>query len=238
MNLSEKIIYDVGANNGDDTDFYLRKGFRVVAVEADPELASALTKRFADQIAEGRLTVLAEGAGEAHETLAFYRRKDKRDWSSFYKGKAAAAAHDVLEIPVRPLSEMIAQHGAPYYLKIDVEGYELPALRSLRQDTALPEYLSFEINLDWSDILDVLASLGYGRFQLIRQGKQFLLPQPDPVREGVWAEVEFKGSMSGIFGRDLPDAWVGRDRIEGVVAAAKSDPVPGAGWCDIHCHRR
>ena len=30
------LIFDVGCNNGDDTDFYLRKGFRVVAIDADP----------------------------------------------------------------------------------------------------------------------------------------------------------------------------------------------------------
>ena len=29
------LIYDVGMHRGEDTAFYLRKGFRVVAVEAD-----------------------------------------------------------------------------------------------------------------------------------------------------------------------------------------------------------
>lgn len=33
------LIFDIGANNGDDTAFYLKKGFRVVAIEADPALA-------------------------------------------------------------------------------------------------------------------------------------------------------------------------------------------------------
>jgi hypothetical protein len=30
------LIYDVGMNNGDDTAYYLRRGFRVVAIEPNP----------------------------------------------------------------------------------------------------------------------------------------------------------------------------------------------------------
>jgi len=36
----QPIIYDVGMNNGDDCEYYLTKGYRVVAVEANPALAS------------------------------------------------------------------------------------------------------------------------------------------------------------------------------------------------------
>src|SRR5262245_43578507 len=52
------LIYDVGMEDGTDTGFYLKKGFRVVAVEADPELASRARERFSDEIAAGRLVVL------------------------------------------------------------------------------------------------------------------------------------------------------------------------------------
>ena len=34
------LIYDVGMHKGEDTEFYLRKGFRVIAIEADPDLVS------------------------------------------------------------------------------------------------------------------------------------------------------------------------------------------------------
>ena len=33
------IIFDIGMHCGEDTDFYLKKGFTVVGVEANPELA-------------------------------------------------------------------------------------------------------------------------------------------------------------------------------------------------------
>ena len=35
------LIFDIGMHIGQDTEFYLKKGFRVVAIEADPTLAEA-----------------------------------------------------------------------------------------------------------------------------------------------------------------------------------------------------
>ncbi|RYG28164.1 MAG: FkbM family methyltransferase, partial [Chitinophagaceae bacterium] len=32
--MSGKLIIDLGAHKGEDSDFYLRKGFRVIAVDA------------------------------------------------------------------------------------------------------------------------------------------------------------------------------------------------------------
>ena len=32
------LIYDVGMNNGDDTAYYLRRGFRVIAIEPNPPI--------------------------------------------------------------------------------------------------------------------------------------------------------------------------------------------------------
>jgi len=50
-----KLIYDVGAHKGEDTEFYLKKGFSVVAIEANPALCLGLTKRFEEFINSGRL---------------------------------------------------------------------------------------------------------------------------------------------------------------------------------------
>ena len=50
MNESKKLIYDVGMHKGEDSDFYLKKGFRVVGFEADPDLAELCRQRFSKQI--------------------------------------------------------------------------------------------------------------------------------------------------------------------------------------------
>ena len=43
------MIFDVGCHNGQDFVFYLKKGFKVVAIEANPTLCTELRQRFADQ---------------------------------------------------------------------------------------------------------------------------------------------------------------------------------------------
>src|SRR5258705_4089288 len=43
-----QLIYDVGAHEGQDTAFYLKKGFKVVAIEASPQLSAKLSEKFSD----------------------------------------------------------------------------------------------------------------------------------------------------------------------------------------------
>ena len=57
----DDLIYDVGMHKGEDTRYYLRKGFRVVAFEANPVLVSECRARFAAELQSGRLSIV-EGA--------------------------------------------------------------------------------------------------------------------------------------------------------------------------------
>ena len=64
MNQPEKIqdlVYDVGMHMGEDSDYYLKKGFKVVAFEANPDLLAHCKNRFSKEIQTGRLTIV-EGA--------------------------------------------------------------------------------------------------------------------------------------------------------------------------------
>ena len=60
----EDLIYDVGMNNGDDTAYYLSLGFRVVAIDANPELVERAKARFANEIASQRLIILNVGIAD------------------------------------------------------------------------------------------------------------------------------------------------------------------------------
>ena len=37
--MDDDLIFDVGLHHGDDAAYYLSKGFRVVGIEANPQLA-------------------------------------------------------------------------------------------------------------------------------------------------------------------------------------------------------
>ena len=242
--MSDDLIYDIGANNGDDSAFYLSKGFRVVAVEADPTLCAALAERFAAQQAEGRFVIENIGISDTDETLDFYVNAFS-EWSSFVKDSQATTTHDhhLIRVRTEPLSRLIARHGAARYLKIDIEGMEQRALSTLGPDMALPTFLSFEVNKAWRAIVKHLSGLGYARFQLVRQGRGFLPDAPDPAREGRSYARRFRNSHSGCFGLDLPDTWLRLAdfmplmRHEMAEARARMTRGEPRGWHDIHCRR-
>jgi FkbM family methyltransferase len=49
------IVFDIGMYDGADTAYYLRSGYRIVAVEANPELVQHATQKFATEMASGQL---------------------------------------------------------------------------------------------------------------------------------------------------------------------------------------
>ncbi|HEU5445029.1 MAG TPA: hypothetical protein VFU70_05640, partial [Pseudolabrys sp.] len=66
------LIFDIGMHSCEDTDFYLAKGFRVVAVDANPLMCKAALKRYADEAKEGRFTVVNHAISETRSPLIFY----------------------------------------------------------------------------------------------------------------------------------------------------------------------
>src|SRR5207245_961393 len=143
MAIQDDLIFDVGAHNGDDTGYYLEKGYRVVAVEANPLLAQSMTARFEAAIDAGRLTVLNVGIAQESGTLPFWVNDDNSVWSSFDRevgGRHGSRCH-AIDIECVSLDALIRQFGAPHYLKIDIEGYDRICLDAL-QPSACPRYIS------------------------------------------------------------------------------------------------
>jgi FkbM family methyltransferase len=166
--MHNDLIYDVGMNNGDDTAYYLARGFRVVAVEADPTLAEAAHRRFAAEIAAGRLKVLNLAVGPEDATAQFWVCPQNSVWNSFDRQYAARCGlpHHAIDVPVRRFAGVMKEHGVPYYLKIDIEGYDHYCLTAIDPAEA-PRFVSFEI----TNIKDLgtLESRGYNAFKCISQ---------------------------------------------------------------------
>lgn len=53
LRLKPDLIFDLGMHHGHDSEYYLKKGFRVVAVEANPLLARKASEWLADWIRAG-----------------------------------------------------------------------------------------------------------------------------------------------------------------------------------------
>jgi len=243
----DRLIFDVGGNDGADTWYYLRKGFRVVVVEAVPELADNLRRKLAAQVESGRLIVEAVAIAEREGELQFTVNDEWTEWSSAHGSpKAVAGRGRTISVPCTTLSGLISRYATPYFVKLDIEGGELAAVESLRSlDAAnLPRYISWEMNSDFRRIVDHLSALGYRRFQIVRQGAAYLPRPPRPSREGLEYQCGFTNGMSGLFGADLPASeWVGMAEVlqqaDACQTEMKARRARGEkpGWYDLHAAR-
>jgi FkbM family methyltransferase len=127
--VHQDLIYDVGMNNGDDTAYYLRRGFRVVAIEADPRLAKSTAERFGTQISSGQLRILNIGIAAEEGELPFWICETHSEWSSFDRKNASryGCSHHEVMVPCRRFASVLEEFGVPYYLKVDIEGNDILA---------------------------------------------------------------------------------------------------------------
>jgi len=260
--MDPKLVYDVGVHRGDDTAYYLHKGYRVVGVEANPAMADHLRARFAPEIAAGAFQLLQVGVAEAEGELDFWVCDAVSEWSSFQEKKASAGGKTSRPVKVRtlPFAHILRQHGVPFYCKIDIEGNDHLCLEGLDAEDK-PRYISVEMSLANGDRdLSLLHALGYRRFKIISQvtfgparaALQIALSHvPGRVRrrvkrlekavcgrsrDGDW---HFAFGSSGGFGDGLPGRWLDYDRAFAVWRVINSIYVRqrsnGLGeWYDIH----
>ncbi len=173
MQYNSNLIYDIGFHDGSDTAHYLKKGFSVIAVEANPILIEEAKKKFAKDIANRKLTLLNVGIADKERVLTFYRNHRLSVWSSFDKaqGTRENTPYDVIDIPCITTKSLFEKYGVPFYLKVDIEGYDYYCINDLPESKPKPAYVSCEAgNID---LLITLQNKGYSKFKIINQANRF-----------------------------------------------------------------
>ena len=139
-----KIAYDIGMNNGDDTDYLIKKGYKVVAIEANSVLCNQCRIRFSNQIDKGILKILNIGVGDTEGILDFYLDNHSHTTSTFVPQPNQHNRYTLIKIPVSKLSNIIKENGSPYLLKIDIEGFDYRVLKEVFSENIIPPYVSSE----------------------------------------------------------------------------------------------
>jgi len=226
----EKVIFDIGSNNGDDLPYYLKKCDRVVAIEANPALCEIIRKRFFSEIKTGRLIVenfVLTTDESASGVVCFHLHRTNHVLSQFPKPEKPEDFERVF-LPCLPLPDLIKRHGMPHYVKIDVEHYDAEILRAMFSRGIFPQYISTESH----GVVPFCLLAGSGQYHAFK-----LVDGPTVAQKyhhyritvGSTSEkYSFPNHSAGPFGEDLSGDWMTAEDFLKVIA------MKGPGHWDIH----
>jgi FkbM family methyltransferase len=190
------LAFDIGAHVGDRIGAFRRLGARVVAAEPQPALVRTLKLLYgrdrnvvvvpcAVGREPGRVTLMVNVANPTISTAS----------TSFLKAADGAPGWEgqvwdkKIVVDATTLDEMIARHGKPGFIKIDVEGFEAEALAGLTQPV---KSLSFEFTTIQRDVakacVERCASLGFERFNAALGESQQLGTWRNAGEIGAWLD--------------------------------------------------
>jgi len=151
------LIIDIGANHGSKTDVFLRLGARVVAVEPDETNQEILRERFLKlRLFPKPVVVVAKAVSDRNTVETMWVAEPGSAKNTLSRKWVDTLAEDgerfgeVLEfigekrVETTTVDQLMTEYGNPFFVKIDVEGFEPHVLRGMH--LSVP-YLSFEVNL-------------------------------------------------------------------------------------------
>lgn len=224
------VIYDFGMNNGDDVEYYLLKGARVVGAEANRSLCEGVRARFADAVARGDLVVLNVALAEedSSEPITFWLHKTNHRLSQLPEpDKSIIGNFEPVQVPCRTPASIIQEFGEPLYVKIDVEHFDVKVLENIFAAGVFPPEISAESHS--IGVFCCLVTNGYNCFSLVEGWNvpktygNATVQTPSGPRQ-----FNFRPHSAGPFGEDIRSRWEDADAFFTTLAQS------GLGWKDIH----
>jgi FkbM family methyltransferase len=166
------LVFDIGAHVGDRIGAFRRLGARVVAAEPQPALLRTL-KLISGRDSQVTIVPAAVGRNSGTTSLMINLANPTISTASpdFLLAADGAPGWEgqvwdkSIEVAMTTLDALIAAHGKPSFIKIDVEGFEAEALAGLTQPVVA---LSFEFTTIQRGIaracIERCMTLGYARF--------------------------------------------------------------------------
>ncbi len=168
------LAFDVGAHMGTRARAMRRAGARVIALEPQEPFAGFLRRTLPRDItlieaAAGRSDAEADMAVSSRHPTVSSMRAEFVDGAETAHGFGHVKWDRTQRVRMVTLDALIARHGAPRYVKIDVEGFEIEVLSGLSQPVEIVsvEFLPAFPRLTHA-VIDRLAELGDYRFNPVR----------------------------------------------------------------------
>lgn len=228
VSRERRLALEIGAAGGVTTNYLLREGYHVIAVEPNPQAVTAVRARFRAELAVGALQVLPVAVRGPHEPrlVPFHVSVDKPQQSHITAPEltthriAARTCGDIASNLTRTLDALI----------IDAEGQHLVCIEDFCRRSGLaqaarrhrpgwqpPRYLSVESADD--AVLRALEACGYDSFKLVTQSQHmFYIGARGAQHDGLygqkyahWGRFGAIETGAGPIGEDALD-WIAGPR--------------------------
>lgn len=128
-----KLIFDIGANNGNTVEFYRKLSEKIVCFEPNTGLVESLKDRFKNQnvIVDSRGLSNQEGVKKFMLSNSNTISTFSESWVKDSRFSNSYTWNQSIDVETTTLDSIIDQYGTPDFVKIDVEGYEYEVLIGL-----------------------------------------------------------------------------------------------------------
>lgn len=226
----KEVIYDFGTHNGGDIEYYLKKGRKIVGVEANPSLVAQCADRFRSEIDEKRLVLInaAISTSDDAPTTPFYIHKFNTVLNQLHRPcEEKCSEFQEIRVPQIKATSIIEEHGHPYYLKIDLEGCDQEVLAELFGKEIYPDFVSAESHS--IRVFCLLAAAGYKSFNLVDGSSVAKRYKETSISTFNGVETySFPFHSAGPFGEDIRTPWLDENKFFCLLSNE------GLGWKDIH----
>lgn len=165
----DDLVFDVGLNIGEKSEQFLNLGARVVGFEPQNECYQHSLTKFNGNIRFNAENIaLDDKKGTSTMYIASYHTISSMSQEFINESKKERFTdynwNQTREVFTDTLDNMIAKHGKPNFIKIDVEGYELNVLKGLKSSI---DTISIEFNPELCEntlqCLDYIDELNEGQ---------------------------------------------------------------------------
>jgi FkbM family methyltransferase len=229
-----KVIFDFGANVGQNLEYYCQKADKVVAIEANPALCQEIANKFESEIAQNRLVIVNVVLAQREGATTFWLNLQLSVLSQMDEPSDRENFRSV-QLPGREIKSIIADNlssGDEFlYSKFDLEGYDARAVKNLFKSRNFPKHLSVEVQS-----LDAIAELvfqkDYDKFKLVDGSQVADKYRKVEVKVGEGTRTfNFKHHSAGPFGEDLQEKTFTKWDL------VREFNSIGTGWRDLHAEK-
>ena len=229
-----KVIFDIGANKGQNLSYFLDKADIVVAIEANINLVKQIKSDFKQFIDNKKLIVenVALIDDENVKNIDFYISKESDVLSTLYPDDKSKFYKQ--EVRCEKASLLINNYLKNYdisqieYIKIDIEGADQLVLKDLLKNNILCENLSVECHE--VEVLELLLNSNFKSFKFLKCDDVTLKKNIEIINKlNEKKIINFDIHSSGPYGDDIPGDYYDKNSILNYFLNK------GFGWKDIHC---